>query len=361
MKKFVSILLVCIMLVGVMPVVSAANGEMPFKDVKSGSWYYDAVQYCYNHGLMTGTADDKFSPALGVTRAMVCVVLWRQAGSPSPKASNHFKDVPNGRWYSDAINWMYEIAAVSGIGGGKFGPNRKITRQDMATILYGYADVMRYEVTNRTTIYVQDLGNGEKEGIYKDGLSVSRYAVIGMEWCVANKFIVGTTKTTLSPNDTITRSQMATILYRFCTWLETNPKHYIFNDMDIKRPTETSPGYIRYEHYENGSLIVYYHYIEKGATLHYATKSELQKMARRLNGWLSRQEKWVVTEDYQTESWGIPYSLNPAYYVEDMYASAKRWTELSIAGTEDNPINYGHVGLIWDSDYQQWFLVVYFG
>ena len=367
MKKLISVILILALVLCAMPVIASADDSKPFVDVPNNSWYTAGVLYCYEHELMVGTGEGKFSPQSPVTRAMVCTVLWRQAGAPEPVGDSYFLDVPNGKWYTKAVNWMYETRIVNGIGRQLFEPNTPITRQDMATILYGYSDMMRYNINNRATIYIQDLGNGQTEGVYKDGLKVSRYAVIGMEWCVANGFIMGTAQDTLSPKTTMTRAQMATILYRFCTWLEKpQPKIWWRTDLGdsdmpytVYYPTETSAGYIKYV--DNWSHKVYCHYLEKGLTEHYPTKKELQSMCNKLNAWLALEPGWTVTEDHPTDSYSVDVSFSYMFYTADMYENARGWLKALVQLDQQNEENFGHVGVMQCESSDRWTIVMYYG
>lgn len=367
MKKFISILLVCIMLVGVMPNVFADNNGLPFKDVNLSAWYGEAVKFCYEHGLMVGTAVDQFSPDDDVTRAMVCVVLWRHAGAPEPEGDNYFLDVPKDKWYTDAINWMYERGVAGGVGHGLFEPNKAITRQDMAAILYWFSEVQHYNITARETIYIQPLSDGTSVGVYKDGLSVSQYAVIPMEWCVGSGFITGTSKTTLAPKDTTTRSQLAMILYRYSNWVDNGQGfdyHWSYADyacemgMDAKFPTATENGYVHMNCYNSDHR--YYHCWPKGTTSNYPNEDFLRWVQVKLNHYIDNLDGWVLM-DHETESYSFAIELGWTFTREEAYEQAKWHVNSIISGTEYNEVNYGYVGMVWNEVYNRYELVMFFG
>lgn len=182
---------------------------LPFTDVSVGSWYYDAVKYVYENGLMTGTSATLFSPNTTTTRGMIVTILYRLEGSPAVHSSAGFTDVPSGQWYTDAVNWAAANRIVDGYGNGKFGPMDPITREQMAAILYRYANDMGMDVTARADL-----------SVYTDESDISAYAVEAMSWANAEGYITGTTATTLEPQGSATRAQVATILMRYAQKLD---------------------------------------------------------------------------------------------------------------------------------------------
>ena len=177
---------------------------LPFTDVAVGDWYYDTVAYVYENGLMTGTSGTLFSPNATTTRAMIVTILYRLEGSPVANGSAGFTDVAYGTWYTAAVNWAAANEIVTGYGSGKFGPMDPITREQMAAILFRYADFKGMDTTARA-----DLSG------YTDAGDISAYAVEAMSWANAEGFITGTTATTLKPQGSATRAQVATILTRY--------------------------------------------------------------------------------------------------------------------------------------------------
>lgn len=178
--------------------------ESPFKDVFVSDWYYDAVKYAVDKQMFTGTSETTFSPNANMTRAMLVTVLHRMEGRPAVNAANNFRDVKNGQWYTEAILWANARNIVTGYGNGLFGIDDPVTREQMAAILYRYAQAKGFN-----TAALDDLGG------YTDAPSVSQWALEAMKWAVGQGLINGTTETTLSPGGTATRAQVATILMRF--------------------------------------------------------------------------------------------------------------------------------------------------
>jgi len=169
-----------------------------FDDVKKADWFYTAVQYVGDKNAMFGTADRVFSPDVTITRAMVVTTLFRMAGSPeTAAATTGFSDVSDGQ-YSKAINWANAKGIVLGAN-GKFKPDDPISREQLATILYRYS--ASPETSGSLTAFT-------------DASSVSAWAKDALVWAVGKKLISGVTATTLSPQTTATRAQMAMIIYR---------------------------------------------------------------------------------------------------------------------------------------------------
>lgn len=178
---------------------------LPFGDVKSADWFYNDVKYVYEKGMMAGTAADVFAPNATTTRAMIVTILYRLEGSPAVTGTGAFVDVPAGQWYTDAVNWAAANQIVKGTSATTFAPNDSITREQMAAILYRYAQYKGYDVTKKA-----DLSG------YSDNGQVSAYAKDALAWANAAKLINGVTNTTLAPQGNATRAQVSAILHRFC-------------------------------------------------------------------------------------------------------------------------------------------------
>lgn len=178
---------------------------LPFGDVKSADWFYNDVKYVYEKGMMAGTAADVFAPNATTTRAMIVTILYRLEGSPAVTGTSAFVDVPAGQWYTDAVNWAAANQIVKGTSATTFAPNDSITREQMAAILYRYAQYKGYDVTKKA-----DLSG------YSDNGQVSAYAKDALAWANAAKLINGVTNTTLAPQGNATRAQVSAILHRFC-------------------------------------------------------------------------------------------------------------------------------------------------
>lgn len=183
----------------------APVSSLPFGDVKSADWFYNDVKYVYDKGMMAGTAADVFAPNATTTRAMIVTILYRLEGSPAVTGTSAFVDVPAGQWYTDAVNWAAANQIVKGTSATTFAPNASITREQMAAILYRYAQYKGYDVTKKA-----DLSG------YSDNSQVSAYAKDALAWANAAKLINGVTNTTLAPQGNATRAQVSAILHRFC-------------------------------------------------------------------------------------------------------------------------------------------------
>ena len=175
-----------------------------YNDVKAGDWYANAVNYVTLTGLMNGTGDG-FSPNLAINRGMMVTVLYRMAGSPEVTAENPFTDVPADTWYTDAVIWASENDITAGTSETTFSPTNSLTREQLATFFYRFADFENPDPIEIT---------GDLTG-FTDAGQVASYATDAMKWAIGEGLISGTTETTLSPKATATRAQVATILMRY--------------------------------------------------------------------------------------------------------------------------------------------------
>lgn len=176
-----------------------------FDDVAAEAWYAPAVDYVKYGRLMYGTGNNLFQPDAQMTRAMLAQVLYELEGAPSVKGlSCPFTDV-GGSWYTDAVIWAYNAGVVAGVSATQFAPNEALTREQMVTMLYGYAG--RDE---------QLSGSDGALAAYQDQASVSGWARAAMAWAVSSGVISGTSATTLSPKKVGTRAEVATVLMQFC-------------------------------------------------------------------------------------------------------------------------------------------------
>ena len=176
----------------------------PFSDVSTDDWFYDEVKFVATNGLFNGTGDTVFAPDMTMTRAMFATVLYRLEGEPAVTAENPFDDVEDGEWYTNAVIWANENGIVEGYGGGLFGTNDDITREQMAKMLYSYADYKGYDVTAAADL-----------AAYTDADEISDWALAAMRWANAEEVITGRTATTLVPLGDATRAEVATIFMRF--------------------------------------------------------------------------------------------------------------------------------------------------
>jgi hypothetical protein len=180
----------------------ASPWENPFADVGESDWFYDAVRFVYENGLMVGTGDTAFSPRADTSRGMIVTILYRLEGTPAAGA-NIFSDVAAGMYYTDAVAWAAENKIVSGYGDGKFGPEDAVTREQMAVILMNYAKLKGYGVSMRA-----DLSGYTDEG------SISSWAKAAISWTNAAGLIQGN-GAKLMPIGNAERCQAAAILQRF--------------------------------------------------------------------------------------------------------------------------------------------------
>ena len=182
--------------------------ELPFTDVPEGAWYEDAAAYVYKHGLMAGTSATTFAPDVTTSRAMIATILWRMAGSPVVNYAMNYTDVAQGQWCSEAIRWATSEGVVTGYGNGLFGTNDPITREQLATMLWRYAQTEGYDVS---------IGEDTNILSYTDVAALSEYAIPAMQWAVGAGIINGTGDgSTLTPQGQATRAQAAVMLQRFC-------------------------------------------------------------------------------------------------------------------------------------------------
>lgn len=174
---------------------------LPFTDVKSGNWFYDAVKYAYAQGLMTGTSATTFAPNGTMNRAMIVTVLYRLEKSPAVTGASKFTDVPAGQWYSDAVAWAAANKIVNGYDETTFGPMNAVTREQMAAILFRYEQVKGLE----------NVTLEENLNRFPDQNKISAYAIPALQWAVGQKIINGNADGTLDPTGTTTRAQVAQI------------------------------------------------------------------------------------------------------------------------------------------------------
>lgn len=187
------------------PVKPEQPSGMPFVDVVKGAWYYPAVEYVYNNNLMNGTNGGMtFEPNVDLNRAMMAAVLYNMEGQPACNKRGLFSDVADGRWYTNAINWAASNNIVSGMPDGSYAPNQALTREQMASILYRYAEYKGIDVNTRV-----DLSK------FTDGATTSSWAQGVVQWAVAEKLINGNGNE-LQPKGTASRAQVATVLMNFC-------------------------------------------------------------------------------------------------------------------------------------------------
>ena len=185
--------------------------ELPaiFTDTDPNRYYSDALDYCYENKLVAGMTESTFGPNTSLTRGQLMTLLYRLAGSPEVTGENPFADVGEARFYYSAVVWAYENGIAKGVTETEFQPGDPVTRQQLATFLYRFAEYNNVDTTGRADLTV-----------FTDEPEVGKYAKEAVSWAVSAGLIKGITDTTLCPGDDASRAQFVTILYRF---IEANP------------------------------------------------------------------------------------------------------------------------------------------
>ena len=178
---------------------------LPFTDVTSRDWFYDAVAYVYDKGMMEGTTDTTFAPTMNLTRSMIAQVLYNLEERPEAPGAAGFPDVAAGAWYADAVNWAAARGIVKGYDTGAFGPEDSVTREQLAAILYRYAQAKGYDTTQG--------GMAVRE--FSDSASISDWAQTAMSWAVNAQVLSGKGNGVLDPQGTATRAEVAQMLMNF--------------------------------------------------------------------------------------------------------------------------------------------------
>lgn len=201
--------LVAVLLLPLAPIRAAAAWANPFRDVKPGAWYYNAVEYVNTEGLFNGTAPDKFSPEVAMSRGMFVTVLGKAAGIDTAAYRDiPFLDVPSDAYYAPYVSWAAQLEVVNGTSPTTFSPNSSITREQMATMLYKYAKAAGCDTS---------LDPGELLS-FPDYAAISDYAQQPMAWAVTHGVLAGSDGKLL-PLGTATRAQTAQIFYNARTLL----------------------------------------------------------------------------------------------------------------------------------------------
>ena len=186
-------------------ILEPAVWENPFLDVTDGDWYAEAAAYVCARGILDGTGSGRFSPEQAVTRGMLVTMLYRLEAVQNAKSTAAFTDVDAGRWYTDAVVWASENGIVTGYSDGSFRPDDSLTREQMAVLLYRYAQY-----------HGLDVHASEPLTGYADAGTIQSWARDAFTWAVETGLMQGTGGTSLTPAGTATRGQMAEILARFC-------------------------------------------------------------------------------------------------------------------------------------------------
>lgn len=188
---------------------TAETPKTRFDDVRSSSWYQEAVDYVAENGIMGGVSANTFAPNAPATRAMLVTVLHRLAGTPDAEKTHSFTDLANGAWYAGAVAWAAENGIVDGVGDALFAPNAHITREQLAAILYRYAIHCGLDVTAAADL-----------NAYTDGAQISTWAQDAMRWAIASGLISGRSASALAPQSGATRAEIAQLLMNFAKLLK---------------------------------------------------------------------------------------------------------------------------------------------
>lgn len=172
----------------------------PFVDVGTGHWFHDSVKYVYEQGLMVGTDGTHFSPDWDTSRGMIATIIWRLEGSPAPNGPLTYTDCDSEAYYAQAVAWGTENGVLKGYGGGKFGPDDPITREQLAAMLWRYVGKPK--------------STGTLDG-FNDSEDASRYALNALRWVVEQGIIQGKGGGVLDPAGKATRAETAAMLMRF--------------------------------------------------------------------------------------------------------------------------------------------------
>ena len=183
--------------------IPAAEFPIPFTDVPDSEWYRASVGYVYANSLFQGMTETSFEPQTVTNRAMVMMILYRLE-QPDTVGSSVFSDVPNGSWYTEAVNWAASVDIARGFEDGSFHPMEAVTREQLAAFFYRY---MQYKG-------IEDNRQAELTG-YEDAGRISNWALGSVRWANARGLITGRTETALVPRDSATRAEFATILMRY--------------------------------------------------------------------------------------------------------------------------------------------------
>ena len=184
-----------------------APEPLPFGDVDDGDWFADAVRFVYENGMMNGVSETDFAPHAATSRSMIVTILYRLEGEPVVDYAMGFTDVAGDAYYAEAVRWAASEGIVGGYGGGLFGSDDAVTREQLAVILYRYAVYKGYDVS---------IGEDTNILSYADFADLSEYAIPAMQWACGAGVITGVTDATLVPQGEATRAQVAAMLMRFC-------------------------------------------------------------------------------------------------------------------------------------------------
>lgn len=203
-----------------------------FTDAQADAWYHDGVHWALGNNVMNGVGNDRFDPNGTATRAMVVTMVWRLEGEPSADKAASFADVSADAWYANAVAWASEVHAVNGTSDTTFSPDTPITREQLAAILYRYAQA-KGEGFQGAWFFLLDAPDADK---------ISEYADEAMHWMVMNGVITGRDGGMLAPQDNATRAEIATIFQRFCGTLGEAGLKPITPKPEAQQPADQQPA-----------------------------------------------------------------------------------------------------------------------
>ena len=210
MKKTKALLLALVLCMMLALLPGTASAVEIYTDVDASDWYYDAVMFCRERNLMIGVSDSEFGPESSVTRAMAATVIYRMMGfHEAERLINIFSDVPNGEWYTEPIKWMTHNTLTLGYGGGLFGPNDPVTREQFAVMIYraGYS-TGKLPAASGSGKAFNDL-NKASDWAYDNIVGLNKLGVLSD--LPGNSF---------RPGDIATRGEIASILQRYCQMMD---------------------------------------------------------------------------------------------------------------------------------------------
>lgn len=187
--------------------VFAAADDTGYSDVDARNPYAEAILYCREHGLMEGVGGNRFDPDGPLTRAALATVLYRMEGEPAVTGTDTFTDTADGRWYSGAVLWASQRKLMEGYGGGVFGIHDPVTRQDMVTTLWRYADSPEAESASPC----------------EDESDIAGYAAAAVNWAVANGIVAPVSGSRFAPRENASRAQIAAALMNFSRHVQPKP------------------------------------------------------------------------------------------------------------------------------------------
>ncbi len=176
-----------------------------FDDLDAARWYRDGIVWALGEGLMNGMSATTFAPNSDVTRAMVVTMLWRMEGQPEPDAPAAFTDVAEGAWYAKAVAWAAENGIVNGVSDTQFAPNSPLTREQMCTMLYRYAQTKGFGFTGLWAYKLE----------FADVDQIHDWAVEAVSWMTKEGLVQGRGNNEIAPRAGATRAEIASLFQRF--------------------------------------------------------------------------------------------------------------------------------------------------